>query len=120
MINQLHEKLRSLELIEGVIGTAIVKRNGLLVTSRLPRDIDERKCGAMAATMYNALEMALESLGKKEINHITVELSDYQIIVMGSNDKFLIISLFELNINLGIALIEMEEIISKIKIIMEK
>ena len=119
MINRLHEKLRSLEFIEGVIGTAIVERNGLLITSRLPRDIDERKCGAMAATIYNALEMAINSLKKKEISHITVELSDYQLIIMGSNNKFLLISLFELNINLGIALIEMEQIINKIKSIIE-
>ena len=119
MISKLHEKLRSIELVEGVIGTAIIERNGLLVTSRLPRDIDERKCGAMAATMYNALEMSLESLGKKRIDHITVELGDYLIIIMGSNDKFLLLSLFESNINLGIALIEIEAIISKLKLIME-
>ncbi|MBN1214827.1 MAG: roadblock/LC7 domain-containing protein [Candidatus Lokiarchaeota archaeon] len=120
MISKLHEKLRSIELVEGVIGTAIIERNGLLITSRLPRDIDERKCGAMAATMYNALEMSLESLGKKKnIDHITVELGDYQIIIMGRNDKFLLLSLFESNINLGIALIEIEAIISKLKLIME-
>ncbi len=119
IINRLHEELRTLEYIEGVIGIAIAERNGLLITSRLPRDIDERKFGAMAATMYNALETALNSLGKEEINHITVELNDYQLIIMGGNNKILLISLLELNANLGIVLIEMEQIIKKIKTVID-
>jgi len=120
IINRLNEELRRLEFIEGVVGTSIVEKNGLLVTSRVPRDIDERKFGAMAATLYNALEIAVDSLNKGKIYHITVELDDYQLIIMGEDSKMLLISLVELNINLGIVLIEMEQIIKKIKKIIDK
>lgn len=40
---KLKEELERLENFSEIIGTAIVDRNGLLISSRLPRDIDERK-----------------------------------------------------------------------------
>ena len=45
------KELEKLELISGVLGTALINRNGLIITTRLPRDFDERKFGAMVATL---------------------------------------------------------------------
>jgi len=112
IIESLNKVLKKLGNI-GVIGTAIVNRNGLLITSRLPREITERKFGAMAATMFGALEAATINLSK--VHNLTVELNDYQIIVIGVDDKNIIVSVFDLNMNLGLVLIEMEESIKKIK-----
>ena len=113
---ELHDLLMNLEVISGIIGTAIVKSNGLLITSRLPRDIDDRKFGAMAATMLGAVETATSALGTTDINNLTVELGDdYQLIVMKATDQIILVSLLDLNVNLGLILIEIEETIKKIK-----
>jgi predicted regulator of Ras-like GTPase activity (Roadblock/LC7/MglB family) len=101
-------ELDKLELVNGIIGTAIVNRNGLTIISRLPRDIDSRKFGAMAATMFEAMETATTTL-KDELLNLTVEFDDYQLIVYVLNAEIIFVSFLEMNIDLGIVLIEIEE-----------
>jgi predicted regulator of Ras-like GTPase activity (Roadblock/LC7/MglB family) len=107
-IDNITRELDKLELVNGIIGTAIVNRNGLIIISRLPRDIDNRKFGAMAATMFEAMETATTTL-KDEVLNLTVEFDDYQLIVYVINAEIIFVSLLELNIDLGIVLIEIEE-----------
>jgi len=107
-IDDITRELDKLELVNGIIGTAIVNRNGLTIISRLPRDIDNRKFGAMAATMFEAMETATSTLKDKVIN-LTVEFDDYQLIVYVLNAEIIFASLLELNIDLGLVLIEIEE-----------
>jgi len=107
-INHITRELDKLELVNGIVGTAIVNRNGLTIISRLPRDIDNRKFGAMAATMFEAMETASTTLKDKVLN-LTVEFHDYQLIVYVLNDEIIFVSLLEQNIDLGIVLIEIEE-----------
>jgi len=94
--------------VNGIIGTAIVNRNGLTVVSRLPRNIDSRKFGAMAATLFEAMETAATTLKDRVLN-VTVEFDDYQLVVYVLNSNIIFVSLLELNIDLGIVLIEIEE-----------
>ncbi len=107
-INDITRELDKLELVNGIIGTAIVNRNGLTIISRLPRDIDNRKFGAMAATMFEAMETATNTLKDKVLN-LTVEFDDYQLIVYVLNAEIIFVSLLDLNIDLGLVLIEIEE-----------
>jgi predicted regulator of Ras-like GTPase activity (Roadblock/LC7/MglB family) len=107
-IDIITRELDKLELVHGIIGTAVVNRNGLTIISRLPRDIDSRKFGAMAATMFEAMETATTTLKDKLLN-LTVEFDDYQLVVYELNAEIIFISLIELNIDLGIVLIEVEE-----------
>jgi len=107
-IDDITRELDKLELVNGIIGTAIVNRNGLTIISGLPRDIDNRKFGAMAATMFEAMETATSTL-KDNLLNLTVELDDYQLVIYVLNAEIIIVSLLELNIDLGIVLIEIEE-----------
>ena len=107
-IDNITRELDKLELVNGIIGTAIVNRNGLIIISRLPRDIDNRKFGAMAATMFEAMETATSTLKDKVLN-LTVEFDDYQLVVYALNAEIIFVSLLESNIDLGIVLIEIEE-----------
>lgn len=112
----LNELLKNLEVINGIIGTCLVRSNGLLITSRLPRDIDNRKIGALAATIFGAMENAISAIeGKENIFSITVELDDYQLLILSVDNETIIASLIDLNVNLGLILIEMEETIKKIQ-----
>jgi predicted regulator of Ras-like GTPase activity (Roadblock/LC7/MglB family) len=111
-------ELDKLELVNGIIGTALVNRNGLTIISRLPRDIDNRKFGAMAATMFEAMETATTTLKDKLLN-LTVEFDDYQLIVYVLNSEIIFVSLLEMKIDLGIVLIEIEECTKNIHKILE-
>ncbi|MBD3194944.1 MAG: hypothetical protein GF317_07820 [Candidatus Lokiarchaeota archaeon] len=120
IINIIKEELRRLEFIEGVFGSAIVDGNGLLITSRLPRSIPERKFGALAATLFGAFETAVEPLKKGKIIHISVEFIQYQLVIIGSKQDLVLITVLDFNSDLGIILIELEQTIKKINNIIYK
>jgi predicted regulator of Ras-like GTPase activity (Roadblock/LC7/MglB family) len=54
-IGNFNKELDKLILVGGIIGVAIVNRNGLTILTNLSRNIDDRKFGAMAATMFGAM-----------------------------------------------------------------
>jgi len=113
-IEQVSKELIKLESVLGIIGTVLVDRNGLTITSRVPRTIDEKKIGALAATMFEAMETAIEELNEEIIN-ITVEYDEYQLVVMGATIQVILVALIEYNIDIGITLIEVEESLSVIQ-----
>jgi predicted regulator of Ras-like GTPase activity (Roadblock/LC7/MglB family) len=114
-IQDLNNELEKLEDISDMIGVAVVNRNGLLIASRLPRDIDDRKFCAMAATMFGAIETAVATLGSNFVNNLTVEFNDFQLIIMGIDEQAILVSLININTNLGLILIEIEETIKNVK-----
>lgn len=116
----LNKELEKLEGISDIIGTALVNRNGLLITSRLPRDINDMKFGAMAATMFIAIENATSALDRKPVNNLTVEFDDFQLIVVRADEYIILVSLLNLNTNLGLIFIEIEETLKEIRKILKR
>ena len=114
-VQNLHKELEKLEGISDIVGTALVNRNGLLIASKLPRDIDDRKFCAMAATMFGAIETAASTIGSKFVENLTVEFNDFQLIIMGADEQLILVSLLNLNTNLGLIFIEIEETIKNVK-----
>ena len=115
-IEQVNRELKNLEKMgTAIVGAALVNRNGLLLTSRLPMDIDGRKFGAMAATMFNAMDTATETLENNRFYNITAEYNNYQVIALPANKDMIFVTLLHLNINLGLNLIEIEESINRIQ-----
>ena len=110
----LSEELIKIESISGIIGTVLTNRNGLTITSQVPRSFNEKKIGALAATMFEAMETAIEELSEQIVN-ITVEYDDYQILVMGATNQVILVVFLKYNIDLGIALIEVEESLKNIQ-----
>ena len=119
-IQILQKELEKLGGISDIIGTALVKRNGLLVSSRLPRDVDDRKFCAMAATMFGAIKTAASTIGSNKVDNLTVEFSDFQLIIMETTENMILVSLLNLNVNLGLIFIEIEEGVKNIKKILNK
>jgi len=116
----INRELEKLEGISDVIGIALVNRNGLLVSSRLPRDVDDRKFCAMAATMFGAIETAASTIESNIVDNLTVEFSDFHLLIMEANEHMILVSLTNSNINLGLFFIEIEEIIKNIKRILSR
>ncbi|MFX1375975.1 MAG: roadblock/LC7 domain-containing protein [Promethearchaeota archaeon] len=114
-VQNLNKELEKLESTSDIIGTALVNRNGLLIASRLPRDIDDRKFCALAATMFGAIETAALTLGSNFVCNLTVEFNDFQLIIMGADDQMILVSLLNIKSNLGLIFIEIEETIKNVK-----
>lgn len=116
----LTKELERLENFGEIIGTALVNRNGLLISSLLPRNVDKRRFGALAATMFEAIETASSSLKNNQIKNLIVEYQDYQLIVVEIDDRMVLVSLIDIDANLGLNLIEIEECIKNIRRIINK
>jgi len=113
-IGNFNKELDKLILVGGIIGVAIVNRNGLTILTNLSRNIDDRKFGAMAATMFGAMETAISTFSDKIVN-ITVEFNDYQLIISGVDEEVIIVSLVDLNVDLGLIFIEIEECLKNLQ-----
>jgi predicted regulator of Ras-like GTPase activity (Roadblock/LC7/MglB family) len=102
----------------GIIGCALVERNGLVIASELPRTFNEKTLAAMTATIFEAMESAIPEKEKK-ISSITVEYEEFDIFIAKVNDRILFIGLLEHDIDLGLILIEIEDFMDKISKIIE-
>lgn len=117
-VDGINKELAKFELIGGILGVAVVDENGLTIISRLQRSIDERKFGAMAATIQGAMETAVIPL-KEDLLNLTIEYENSQIIIMSFNTKIVLVILIEMEVDLGFILLEMEEILKNINRIIE-
>ncbi|MFX1570015.1 MAG: roadblock/LC7 domain-containing protein [Promethearchaeota archaeon] len=118
--DSLNNELERLINFSDIIGLALVNRNGLLISSRLPRDIDERRFGALAATIFEAIETTTSSLGSSQVKNLTIEYENYQLIVVEVDENTILVSLFDLQVDLGLVFIEIEEFVKNFKKIREE
>ena len=116
---RLAQALKKVTAIKGVAGAAIVARNGLLIASELPRDVDERRLGAMTATMMGAVETTGITLSKGAVKRVTAEIEHATIVAMGAGPKAIIVCTAENEVNLGMLMLEMEEQATLVKATLE-
>jgi predicted regulator of Ras-like GTPase activity (Roadblock/LC7/MglB family) len=94
--------------IGDVEGVAIVTKDGLLVASRLPENVDSGVFSAMSAAMHAAGETSVNELRKGSCRIVSAE-SDTDIIMAYSLDPArILVALFRANANLGLIRLELQ------------
>jgi predicted regulator of Ras-like GTPase activity (Roadblock/LC7/MglB family) len=116
---RLNLALKKVVAVGGVVGAAIVARNGLMIASEMPRDVDERRLGAMTATMMGAVETAGITLGKGSVRRVTAELEHSTIVATGAGPKAVMVCTAENGVNLGMLMLEMEAQSEQVRAILE-
>lgn len=96
---ELEKILTSLQNISEIEGVAIVTRNGNLISSNLPRDIDGQKFAAMSASMVGASETAA-ALMKSFAKRIIVEIERGKILALGAGPKAILVVSIKENANI--------------------
>ncbi len=112
-VEGMNKELAKFEAVGGILGLAVVNGDGLTIFSRLPRSIEERKFGAVSATILGAMETAIIPFGEDLIN-LTIEFKDSQLIIMSSENKIILVVLMEIEVDLGFMLLEIEEVLRNI------
>lgn len=92
--------------IGDVEGVAIVSRDGLVVASRLPRDVDSGVFCSMSAAMHAAGETALNELKRAACQVVAAESNQSMIMAYSLDPQRILVALFNVEANLG--LIRME------------
>ncbi len=112
IITTLNKTLSNLHTDSSIEASAIVSRNGILVTSNAPGDA--RVFAAMAATVLGAAEITAEGLDREVPKRMIVESRHGRLIIMGAGRKMLLVALVKPNANLGMLLMQLDATVGEI------
>lgn len=101
-------------------GSAIVRRDGLMIASNLPSKIDARTIAAMAAALVGTAETCSNELQKGKFQQVIIESQLGKIASLGAGNQAILITLLKPQANLGLILLAMDKATKKIEILLEK
>ena len=104
---QLETILSNLKTVGGILNSAVISRDGLLVASDLTKNIDADTFAAMSAAMEGAAETAASELKQGELKQIIVDADNGKLITLSAGKKALLVVLAKPEINLGLVLLEL-------------
>jgi len=110
----LEKILSDLNGVEGVTGSLIAGKDGLLISQRAPEGIDVDLACAMASTLIGTGEKATKELKQGDVYQVMIEGSAGKILLISGKDAILL-AMTEPNVNLGLVRIEMKRCIKDIE-----
>jgi predicted regulator of Ras-like GTPase activity (Roadblock/LC7/MglB family) len=111
---ELKKILDDFESIGDVIGSAVVRRDGLMIISSLPKEVNSKAVAAMAAAIVGTGETASRELDIGELNQIVVESASGKLISIGAGPDAIFTALVKPKANMGLVLMNMERSSKKI------
>ena len=112
--------LRNMELkADGIQGSAIVTRDGLIVASRLPSGVDLNAFGGFSASFFGATETAVYELKKVRLYDAYIESDEGKVIAVEGGEYVFLVTLVKLDANTGLVLMYMKKAAKDIMKIME-
>ncbi|MDI6888398.1 MAG: roadblock/LC7 domain-containing protein [Methanocellales archaeon] len=109
------DALADLKAMKGIRASAIITRDGLLVTGNVPPEMHVESFAAMAATMSSAAEVSMSELGQGIPKHVIAKSDDARIITMGAGLKTLLVVIADPATKLDPIIGKMKEAADKIK-----
>lgn len=101
--------------VGNVDGAVITSREGLLMASRVPPEVDDRIISALFSSVAAAAETALVEMGRGTVDRIVLSAKDGQVIIAPAGPKAVIGTLVRRAApNLGLILMEMETVAKKV------
>lgn len=116
---QLESILEDLKNIGGVLGSAVISKDGLAIAS----DIGEKDTdtfAAMSAAMQGAAETAVNELKQGALEQVIIDAGKGKIITINAGKLAILVILTKPSINLGLILLEIGRASGKIATILEK
>ncbi len=111
---QLEDVLAFLETLPEIQGVAVVRRDGLMVASLLPKETDGKMVAAMSAALVGTAETCSAELQLGRFLQIVVEAEKGKLIATGAGSFALLICLVSDRANLGLVLLEMGRVANKV------
>jgi len=109
-----NEILMEIKRNTGIYALAIVLRDGLIVASLMPEDLDEETLAAMTATIIKAAETVFTELDKGDVKRIIIEGTHAKVVAVTAGKDFVIVGMANPETSLGIILHSMRKAAEKI------
>jgi len=116
---ELSELLVNLKDVGDIDGAAIATRDGLLIASELPKDVNSQTFAAMSATMFGAAETAISELKKGKVRRVISEAETCKLVAVDAGPSATLIALVKPDANLGLILMEILKTANMTKDIMK-
>ncbi len=100
--------LSSLLQVGQIKACAIVSKEGLLINSRTPPDVDARIFSALCSTIMGAAEAASTQMKTGAVDEISLKTEKGTIVLIPAGSKAILTALTETEAQIGLILFEME------------
>ena len=115
---ELDDMLTTLMQVGQIKACGIVSKEGLLINSRTPPDVDARIFSALCSTIMGAAEAASGQMTTGGVSQISVKTEKGTIVLLPAGPKAILTALTEPEAQLGLIFFEMETIAHEVKQIM--
>ncbi len=99
--------------VDGVIGSLLVGRDGLVIASTLLEDEDAEVLGAMSAAVFGEIDKATKRIGIGVLVDAIIDAKDGSILLLESRDVILTV-VTQRMVNLGLVKMEMRRAAKRI------
>lgn len=105
--------LAQLNKTQGVRGSMVVNRDGIVVASEFAIEADEAGIGAVASSILAALEGATKRINLGKLHRFTITGSDNKILIVDAGPALLLVVL-QRDINLGLVNVELKAAVNQV------
>ena len=106
--------LSDLNKVDGIKGSMVVDKDGLIITSQIPSGIDTEVIGAVVSAVFDSAEKTVSEINQGTLQQMIIE-GEYGKILMTDVEKGILVVLTDSNVNLGLIRISMKRSTDKIK-----
>ncbi|MFX0070139.1 MAG: roadblock/LC7 domain-containing protein [Candidatus Hermodarchaeota archaeon] len=100
--------------VSDIIGTAVIRTNGLVIASALPNESNERMIAAMSAALLGTSRRSAEALFNGDFKSLNLELDKGNMFLMGAG-RVILVAITKKEPNIGLITLEMEDTSKKIE-----
>ncbi len=102
------------EKVSDIIGSAVIRTNGLIIASALPNEANERMIAAMSAALLGTSKRSAEALFNGTFKSLNLELDKGNMFLIGAG-RVILVAITSKEPNIGLITLEMEDTSNKIK-----
>ena len=100
--------------VADIIGSAVIRTNGLLIASALPSESNERMIAAMSAALLGTSKRSAEALFNGGFNSLNLELDKGNMFLINAG-RVILVAITKKEPNIGLITLEMEDASKKIR-----
>lgn len=113
-IEEVTKILQELEdKVTDIIGSAVIRTNGLVIASALPGESNERMIAAMSAALLGTSKRSAEALFNGSFKSLNLELDKGNMFLISAG-RVILVAITQKEPNIGLVTLEMEDTSNKI------
>ena len=106
--------LKDLGRINGVNGSLVVGKDGLIIETEVPSDIDAELVAAMSSAVFGTAERSAEEMKHEPLQQVMIEGKRGKTLMIDATEGILVL-ITDVDINLGLIRIEMKRSAERVK-----